>query len=146
MDFAIPLPVLHSRLILQCCLRECHRTICQYVSCRKKAVVELVHHYKWCSSVHKGPLSSRTGDNMQDAAKSVSSSEEVSDDEYIPVLSAGASLASRSSAEVAHFGAAKERKLSLENGIAVFNRFVSKSTFIVCIPVLPPYDRCRVIG
>ena len=62
---------------------------------------------------------------LQDAAKSLSTSEEVSDDEYIPApaLSAdGASLASPISAEVAHFGAAKEQKLLLENGIAAFNR------------------------
>lgn len=52
----------------------------------------------------------------------MSSSEEVSDDEYIPAP-AGGCIALPSSAEVARFGAAKERKLSLENAITVFNRY-----------------------
>ena len=61
---------------------------------------------------------------IQDAAKSVSTSEETPDDEYVPVLSAAGGIAP-TSAEVARFGAAKELKHSLENGIEVFNRFYS---------------------
>ena len=62
---------------------------------------------------------------MQDAAKSMSggASGDVADEEYAPVPPVIGGAASVSvSPEVARFGAAKERKLSLEAGIAAFNK------------------------